>query len=149
MRTVFRFISFVYLDSFRYSFIELIRSLISFVFSSTFFGSIPAISNTLTCVELGLGSNFIISPKSTFCFKCFIILYCGSCKFCYFLFIETFFHLVLLLFLQKRSHSPKTVRSLLVVIFSSSGFSYPFSFSDNRILLLRSVRIHRSVEGKS
>ena len=87
--------------------------------------------------------------KSTFCFKCFIILYCGSCKFCYFLFIETFFHLVLLLFLQKRSHSPKTVRSLLVVIFSSSGFSYPFSFSDNRILLLRSVRIHRSVEGKS
>ena len=65
MRTVFRFISFVYLDSFRYSFIELIRSLISFVFSSTFFGSIPAISNTLTCVELGLGSNFIISPPSS------------------------------------------------------------------------------------
>lgn len=50
---------------FRYSFIELIRSLISFVFSSTFFGSIPAISNTLTCVELGLVSNFIISPPSS------------------------------------------------------------------------------------
>ena len=56
-------------------FIELIRSLISFVFSSTFFGSIPAISNTLTCVELGLGSNFIISPPILVFLHIFLLSY--------------------------------------------------------------------------